>query len=144
LDEYPPAAGSVSFAYDPDNPSPTVGGQTLGWEHLHGPLDQGPVLERDDAMVFVTEGLDASLPIAGRIEVRLAVTTTAADTDFVVRLTDVDHDQRHLLLTDGVHRLKLRDDLSRPSEVVPGERYVVTITLTNDLAYTLARGHRWV
>jgi predicted acyl esterase len=128
--------------YDPDDPSPTVGGQTLSWSYLHGPTDQAEVLERDDAAVFTTDPLATPLVIAGRIEVHLAVRTTGLDTDFAVRLTDVDHEGRHLLLTDGIRRLKLRDDYARLSEVVPGERYTVSVTLTNDLAYTFAVGHR--
>ncbi len=142
LDRVPPTGGEMTFAYDPGNPSPTVGGQTLGWESLHGPVDQGPVFEHGEAVAFVTEVLDAPLAIAGSIEVSLEITTTGFDTDFAVRLTDVDRNGRHLLLTDGIRRLKLRDDLSRVSEVVPGEEYTVPITLTNELAYTFAEGHR--
>ncbi len=137
-----PDAGELPLPYDPDDPSPTVGGQNLSFEHKYGPHDQAEVLARADALSFVTEPLAEPLRIAGTISVTLDVATTGADTDFAVRLTDVDGGGKNLLIGEGIQRLKLRDDLSTPSEVVEGERYTITVNLTNHLAYTFAAGHR--
>lgn len=69
------------------------------------------------------------------------VSTTGADTNFAVRLIDVDTTGVDLLIGESFQRLKLRDTLSTPSEVLPGVRYSVEVKLTNALAYTFATGH---
>ncbi|GAB4305018.1 MAG: CocE/NonD family hydrolase [Myxococcota bacterium] len=132
----------IKLPYDPANPSPTIGGATLWWNLIHGPTDQKQVVERGDAVVFVTETLGAPLRIGGAITVSLAVKTEGKDTDFAVRLTDVDESGGHLLLDEGIQRLKLRDDLGKVSEVTANKRYEITIRMTNHLAYTFASGHR--
>ncbi|MFH2010355.1 MAG: CocE/NonD family hydrolase [bacterium] len=142
LDETPAVAGELSYPFDPADPSPTIGGQTLDFTLLHGPTDQADVLLRNDVLAFTTAPLTAALRVRGPITVRLAAATTGADTDFVVRLTDVDAAGGHLLLTDGVRRLSLRDTLSTASPVTPGSRYELDVPFTNQLAYTFAAGHR--
>jgi putative CocE/NonD family hydrolase len=142
LDETPAVAEELSYPFDPADPSPTLGGQTLDFTLLHGPTDQADVLLRNDVLVFTTASLTEALRIRGPITVELAVATTGLDTDFVVRLTDVDGAGNLLLLTDGVQRLSLRDTLSAVSPVIPGLRYELTVSFTNQLAYTFAAGHR--
>jgi len=142
LDETSPGAGQLSYLFDPADPSPTIGGQTLDFTLLHGPTDQADVLLRNDVLVFTTATLTEPLRIRGPVTVELAVGTTGIDTDFVVRLTDVDAAGNHLLLTDGVRRLTLRTTYSAVSPVIPGARYELTVPFTNQLAYTFAAGHR--
>ncbi len=133
----------LTLDFDPQDPSPTIGGQTLRLDLLHGPQDQADVLSRaGDHLVFTTAPLTAPLRLRGRLTLHLAVSTDGADTDFVVRVTDVDPSGTHLLLTDGVRRLSLRDTYSAKSTVTAGTRYEVEVPLTNQLGYTLATGHR--
>lgn len=142
LSESAPQAASVSFPFDPDDPSPTVGGQTLLPSLRHGPRLQDEVLARADALSFVGPELSAPLTVRGRVTVELAVSTTGVDTDFAVRLTDVGPDGKHLLVADGIRRLKLREGFSQVSPVASGERYAVTVDIINDLGYRFAAGHR--
>jgi hypothetical protein len=142
LSDASPTAAQVSFPYDPLDPSPTKGGATLSPNLDHGPHDQAEVIARDDALVFTSALLSAPLEIHGTLRLELDVATTGVDTDFSVRLTDVDPDENHLLIGEGIARLKLRDSLSLPSTVVAGMRYTLTVDVINDLAYTFAVGHR--
>jgi predicted acyl esterase len=142
LSETAPASGEASLPYDPLDPSPTVGGATLLPAYAHGPADQASVLARADALAFTTAPLDAPLRARGAISVQLDVATTGADTDFAVRLTDVDSAGTHLLIGEGIRRLKLRSGLGAPIATSPGTRYTVLVELTADLAYTFAVGHR--
>ena len=135
-------AGELSFTYDPEDPSPTRGGSTLMPDMLHGPMDQKDVLERNDNVVFTTAPLEQDLVVLGEIRIDLLVKTTAEDTDFAARLTDVDEDGVHLLLNEGIQRLKLRESFSRVSEVVPGTAYEISIVCPNEIAYKFPRGHR--
>jgi predicted acyl esterase len=142
LSESPPQAASASLPYDPDDPSPTAGGQTLLPSLSHGPRLQDEVLARADALAFVGPELASPLTARGRAHAELALSTTGADTDIAVRLTDIGADGKHRLVADGIRRLKLREDLSTVSPVVAGERYVVTIEIVNELGYRFAAGHR--
>jgi putative CocE/NonD family hydrolase len=137
-----PDPGQIGFAYNPDDPSLTVGGATLLPQYHYGPTDQGEVLARSDAVAFVSEPLDAPLRVQGAITASVDMRTTGFDTDLMVRLTDVDEAGNHLLLGDGARRLKLRDSFQNPSPTYPGERYSLVVELTNELAYTFAAGHR--
>jgi len=137
-----PSTGELVYPYDPADPSPTVGGQTLRPDLRHGPRDQAPVLARGDAAVFVSDPLTTPLAIRGRVRAVIDVSTAGADTDVAVRLTDVDAGGSHLMIADGIRRLKLRDSFAAASPVVAGTRYRVEVELTNELAYTFAVEHR--
>jgi len=142
LAEAPPQTAPRDFVCDPDNPSPTVGGQTLLPTLTHGPRWQDTVIEREDALVFAGPVLGSPLTIRGAVKVLLDVATTGADTDFAVRLTDVNEEGRHLLVADGIRRLKLRDDYSNVSSVEAAKRYSIEIPVINELGYVFAAGHR--
>ena len=142
LNRDPPASDEVAFPYDPDDPSPTVGGNTLLPSLDHGPRDQAAVIARGDALSFASDPLIEVVRLRAAASVLLQVATSGADTDFAVRLTDVDPDGVHLLVGEGIARLKLRDDLGTPAVVVPGQVYSTEVILTNELAYTFEAGQR--
>lgn len=137
----PGPAADVDFPYDPADPSPTIGGQGLRFDLLHGPTDQAEVVARADAVTFQTAPLTETLSIRGRIVADLQVRTSGADTDFAVRLVDVQPDGTWMLIGEGIRRLSLRDDFRFESAVVPGDAYQVPVELANHLAYDLPAGH---
>lgn len=142
LIEQVPLATILDFPYDPDNPSPSVGGSTLLPSLKHGPRLQDEVLARTDALGFVSNPLAQPLRLRGKVKMQLRVKTSGADSDFAVRLTDVDEDGGHLLIGEGIGRLKLRSGYDAPVGVQPGQPYDLIVTLTNELAYDLPAGHR--
>lgn len=137
-----PTAGTVTSTYVSLDPSPTIGGGTLQGALLHGPQPQNAVVARTDARVFAGPLLTQPLKIRGPLAVSLDVATDRADTDFAARLTDVQVDGGHLLLAEGIRRLKLRGNLGVVAPVDAGVRYTVPISFTSELAYTFAAGHR--
>ncbi|MFO7878674.1 MAG: CocE/NonD family hydrolase [Bacteroidota bacterium] len=146
LSQSMPAAGDTcsSYLYDPRDPSPTIGGPTLHADLLQGPYDQAPVVEsRDDIIIFDTGILDNPLHMAGKVSVKLYVSSNRTDTDFAVRLCDVYPDGRSMLLADGIFRMRFRNGFSTTdtSLITPGEIYPVVITLP-DVAQTFPAGHR--
>ncbi|MBN2722897.1 MAG: CocE/NonD family hydrolase [Deltaproteobacteria bacterium] len=142
LGESPSTDGnSLSWQSDPDSPVPTVGGHTLVAQYTHGPDWQDELLERSDVIYFESELL-GKMTVAGRVKVFLEVSTDAPDTDFVVKLTKIGEDGRHLLITDGVRRLKLRETFATPVEVTSGEHYIIEIEMTNNSSLTLEEGDR--
>jgi len=135
-------SGDIEFEYDPETPSPTIGGQTLRLDMPHGPMDQAEVISHKEAVVFTTTPMAIDLSIAGSITVDLKVKTSGEDTDFAIRLTDMDKDGNHLLIGEGIRRLKLRGSYEKALEVTPGNEYEIEIPIINELAYTFKKGNR--
>lgn len=101
-----PAEQPSHFSYDPTDPAPTRGGQTLispGW--AAGPVDQAQVEERRDVLVFSSEPLARDLEVTGRVRVVLHAESSAPSTDWVARLCDVHPDGRSFNVCDGVLRV---------------------------------------
>ena len=134
--------GDVQYLYDPDDPSPTIGGQTLMGNLSHGPHWQDDVIVRGDGAVYASAPLTEPLSIAGPVTVTLRITTTGLDTDFAARLTMVNPEGHHLLIGEGIRRLKLRDTYATPSEVTPNTQYTIEIPLTNDAGFTYLPGDK--
>jgi putative CocE/NonD family hydrolase len=94
------------FVYDPGDPVPTVGGQTLiAAAFPAGSFDQRQVEGRDDVRLFTSNPLPADLEVTGRVRVVLHVQSSASSTDWVARLCDVLPDGRSFNLCDGILRV---------------------------------------
>jgi predicted acyl esterase len=132
----------LHFTYDPSNPLPTVGGHVLEPELHAGPQDQREKVEaRSDVLVFTTAALDTRIEIAGKIRIRLYVSSDRKDTDFAAILTDVHPDGRSILTGEGIRRMRLRSSYSKEEFMTPGEVYPVTIEIPS-AALTFLPGHR--
>lgn len=93
------------FAYDPHDPVPTRGGNTLLWSGFPaGPIDQRQVEERPDVLGFTSEVLASPFEVTGRVSVSLHARSSAMSTDWVARLCDVHPDGRSFNLCDGIVR----------------------------------------
>jgi len=141
-----PSAGSPAdtFAYDPDDPTPVLGGARFKpfqpWT-LTGPQDLTEVVEsRGDVLVYSTPVLERDLRVNGSIRIELFVSSDRTDTDFCVRLTDVYPDGRSLIVTQGIKRMRFRNGCENEELMVPGDVYPVTIELQN-MALTFLSGH---
>jgi putative CocE/NonD family hydrolase len=78
-------------------------------------------LSRQDILVYDTDPLAEPLTFAGPISAVLYATTSAADTDWFMRLSKVDANGRVFPLVHGVIRARYRNSFSRPEMVTPGE-----------------------
>jgi putative CocE/NonD family hydrolase len=121
-----------SYTYDPSDPVPARGGALLITpEYPAGPYDQRTIEARPDVLVYTSAPLERDLEVTGPITVRLWAISSAPDTDFVARLTDVFPDGRSFNLTDGIIRARYRDfDAGEaPSPIEPGRPYEYLIDL---------------
>ena len=82
-----------------------------------------------------------ALEVVGEPEVTLTVSTDMPDAALSIRLCDVAPDGRSTLITSGVRRLSRRDGLDRVAEVLPGQRYEISVRLW-PADYLVAVGHR--
>jgi uncharacterized protein len=135
----PDAEPADRYTYDPADPVPTRGGANLMIPF--GVMDQRPVEERPDVLVYTSAPLDRPLEITGPVTVELWAATTAPDTDFTAKLVDVQPDGYARNLLDGVIRARYRAGGDRPAPIVPGEvaRYTIDLWATS---HVFLPGHR--
>ena len=143
-----PAAGALTYDFDPADPTPTIGGSLTSGEPLFegGAFDQRedmrffgctrpglPLSARRDVLAFETAPLGSDVAVVGPIAVHLFVSSDAPDTDFTAKLIDVhppsaDYPTGFAMnVTDGILRCRYRDDWSRPAPLVPGTVYAIRI-----------------
>jgi predicted acyl esterase len=136
--------GSLSYDYNPEDPSPTIGGPTLRADLDQGPYDQRFEVEnRDDALIFTTDELSQPITLAGKAKLHLKVHSSVIDTDFTVRICDVYPDGRSMLVVDGIQRMRFRNGYTAADEsfMTTGEMYECTIEMPHT-ALTFLEGHR--
>ena len=137
--EPPEQEGRLTYLYNPENPVPTLGGGNIFSEA--GSYDQREIEDRGDVLVFNTAPVEEPIEVAGRLTAVVYVSTSAKDTDFTAKLTDVYPDGRSMLICESIRRLSLREDFSQPKEVLPGEKYRLEIDL-GSTSIVFNKGHR--
>ena len=126
-----------SYVHDPADPVPSTPGLVA---RPRGPLDQRPIEERDDVLVYTTEPLDQDLEAIGPVTARLFAATSAVDTDWTVKLVDVRRDGYARRVSDGYCRGRYRESQSDPTLLEPGRVYEYELRLL-PTAYRFAAGH---
>ncbi|MFC5456596.1 CocE/NonD family hydrolase [Prosthecobacter fluviatilis] len=154
-------AAAQSYAFDPKNPVPTLGGNISSGDGImqQGAWDQRgsdkfwnwtkpiPLSARSDVLVFQTAPLAEDTEVTGEMEVKLWISSSAVDTDFTAKLVDVyppSADWPHgfdLNLTDGIMRARFRDSLKEEKLMQPGKVYPITIKLY-PTSNVFKKGHR--
>jgi len=131
--------GSLAFKYDPKDPIPTVGGANL--TGTKGPKDQRPVEGRSDQLLFTSPALDMYVEITGPIKVKLWASSTAPDTDFTAKISDVYPDGRSMIVLDGILRAGHRRSSEKSEPMEPGKIYEFEIDLWST-SLVISPGHR--
>jgi len=140
--EEPTAEPADLYVYDPRFPVPSIGGRNLGAGRLvSGPFDQSPIERRPDILVYSTPPLTEDMEVTGPLKLHLFALTSARDTDFVAKLTDVYPDGRSINVAEGIIRARFWRSLSNAELLEPGEvrEYVIDLAGTSNL---FRRGHR--
>lgn len=120
--------GKISFDYYPDDPTPSKGCRII---HGGGQYDLSEIAARRDVLSFATEPLAEPLEVTGEVKASLACLSTAAESDFVVRLVDVYPDGKPYGILEGVYRGKFIGGVERQIE------WFLDIT-----SYEFQKGHR--
>lgn len=150
-DTAPSTASSTSYTYDPSTKqglTPMVGGNNLpivGQISHCGSTDLTKRESRDDVVVFDSGVLTDDMAVVGRIRANLFVSSSAADTDFVVTVSDLGK-KKSMLVRYGAVRMRWRNggtgDYLRPAApLVNGTVYAAEIDLLHT-AYVFPKGHR--
>ncbi len=143
VDELPVTRGRDAFIYDPMNPVPSLGGNVccLGDAVTPGSFDQRPIEARQDVLVYTSEALDTELEVTGPIDVVLYVGSDAKDTDFTVKLVDVEPGGAAWNLDETIQRARYREGYDREVFMESGRVYELRLgpLVTSNV---FRRGHR--
>ncbi|UCC19077.1 MAG: CocE/NonD family hydrolase [Promethearchaeota archaeon] len=127
------------YIFDPMNPVITKGGRNL--LILKGAQNQKDAERRSDVLVYSTKPLKEALEITGPVKMLLYASSSAKDTDFMVKLVDVFPRGKALNILDGGIRARFRNGNDTPSLIQPGKVYSYEINLGNTSNY-FRKGHR--
>ena len=131
------------FIYNPFDPVPSLGGHSCCLPQVApmGPMDQRPVEYRNDVLVYTSAPLDVPCFAAGFVKARLNAATSAADTDFTVKLCDVEPDGRSINLFEGVIRGRFRESRKAEVPLEPHRVYEFDIDV-GVICHLFRAGHR--
>jgi putative CocE/NonD family hydrolase len=143
--ERPAGSAFDAYVYDPVNPtrSPFTGG------HVDGAVDARLPAIRDEVLVYDTPVLKEPVEVTGPVSGKLYASTSARDTDWMVRLIDVHPDGYAALLCDGVLRARYRDpekngvfSARKLSTIEPDKVYEYTIDFWRATGNVFLPGHK--
>lgn len=143
LEESVNSEALLDLSYNPEDPSPTIGGKTLHPNLVQGPLNQQAIIDRNDALYFETSALPSDFRMFGRAKANIVIEADSKDTDLMARLVDVYPDGRKMLVDDDVLRMRFRDGFttSDTSFMTVGEQYEAKIVF-DATAITFKEGHK--
>ena len=103
--EMPPASEPDRYRYDPADPTPAVGGNSLGSRKRMGPKDNRALEARPDVLVYTSAALEHDLEVIGPVTADLYIRSSREHTDFFARLCVVEKSGTSINLCDGILRL---------------------------------------
>lgn len=130
---------SSTFVYDPSDPTPTPFWKEAFQNGTNEDLRR--IQKRNDVLVFSSPPLKGLVNVVGMLNAELYVSTSAVDTDFVARLSDVREDGYAQRLQHGIMRLRYRNGFENPALVNPGEVVKVTVRMWGT-SHQFKAGHR--
>jgi hypothetical protein len=135
-----PKAGSAAdeFVDDPMHPVPSLGGSCCSDQVAR---DQSGIEARQDVLVYSSDPFTETTRIVGDVNVSLSVASSAPDTDFMVKLIDVDAEGHAYNLADTAVRMRYRNGYQTNARMQPGQVYSVSLT-GMVTATDLLPGHR--
>jgi uncharacterized protein len=120
------------YIYDPRIPNPSTN---------YGGYDQSSIHQRSDILIYTSCPLAENLRISGICEFILFAATSAPDTDWVIKLLDIDEGDRQMLVTMGVIRAKSRQSFNTPLYVEPEQVLEYKISL-RPTCHSFLSGHK--
>jgi putative CocE/NonD family hydrolase len=123
-----------AYIYDPRDPTPNLGGAIFAFSGA-GPVDQAPLENRSDVLVFTSEPLVSAITVIGNVRVTLYARATLTNADLFLKLCDVDPAGRSINICDGIIRKSSADP------AMPDDIWKLNIKL-HATAHAFKRGHR--
>lgn len=106
-----------------------------------GARDARAVESQREVRTFTSDVLTSPVEWTGKVRAELYVSSSALDTDFIVRVSDVYPDGRSMLIADYVRRARYREGFDREVFMKPGNVYRVAFQ-AGWMSQVFNRGHR--
>lgn len=137
LVDRPGAVGKDQYTYDPKDPVPSL----FDFNGYAICADQNRNASRKDILVYQGEPLKQAIEVTGYPTLELFASSSAPDTDWIVKLVDVAPDGRARDVSTGILRARYREGLEKAKFLTPGEtvKYVVRMNATSN---EFQPGHR--
>ncbi len=129
------AGSSTSYVSDPRHPMQIPAGG------FPGAKDARAFEEQAEVRTFTTDPLTEAVEWTGRVQAELHLSSTAQDTDVIVRVSDVYPDGRSILIIDYPQRVRYREGFDREVLMEPGKVYPVKFPV-GWISQIFAKGHR--
>jgi predicted acyl esterase len=126
---------TTSFQSDPRKPMEIPG------RSFPGARDARPFEEQSDVITYTTELFSEPVEWTGRVYADLHVSSTAKDTDFIVRISDVHPDGRSILIVDYPWRMRYRDGFDHEALMEPGKVYPLSFPI-GWMSQVFGKSHR--
>jgi predicted acyl esterase len=127
--------GGTSYVADPLSPAEIPG------RGFPGARDARGFEQQDNVLTFTTDVLASPLEWTGHVRANLFVTSTAPDSDFIVRISDVYPDGRSILIADYIRRGRYREGFHKEVFMKPGRVYNIRFHV-GWMSQVFAAGHR--
>ncbi len=127
------------YDFDPSNPVPCNGGRFLMLRS--GGVNQIRLENRNDVLTYTTEKLKEGLEVIGEVKLILYASSSAKDTDFMVKFVDVHSNRKAINLCDGGVRTRFRESLKQPTLIEPDKVYKYEIEVGSTAVY-FPKGHK--
>ncbi|MEP6668410.1 MAG: CocE/NonD family hydrolase [Chthoniobacter sp.] len=111
----PDASSHTSYASNPRQPMSIPG------TSFPGAKDSRPFEQQSEVRTWTTAPLAAPIEWTGEVQAEIYASSTAKDTDFILRVSDVYPDGRSMLLMDYPLRARYREGFDKEVLLTPGE-----------------------
>jgi putative CocE/NonD family hydrolase len=115
------------------NPEHLIYTQPMGKDH-------SKLEEREDILVYTSEELQKDILVTGLIEAKLFISSSAEDTDFMVKILDMPKADKAIAITEGATRAKYRNSWTAQL-LNPDQVYDITVK-AGYVNYSFKKGHR--
>ncbi|MGY3778499.1 CocE/NonD family hydrolase [Isobaculum melis] len=126
------------YLYDPENPTPHL--IDLSENELSCPDDYATVELRPDVLTYTTAPFATAKTVTGSATISFYASSTAVDTDWVVRLCEVTPEGKSIKLADGFLGATFRESFTEPSLLTPNQVYLYEIE-TARISAEIQAGH---
>ncbi len=137
--EKPETDGCDTYVYNPEDPATHI--IDMSENEISVPEDYTEEEKRADVLCYTTKPLTEDIVITGDMQVQLYISSDAPDTDFMVRVTDVDEKGRSIKLADGFLSARYHNGFEKSEFLEPGQIVGLNITTTK-ISNCFRKGHR--
>ena len=127
--------GATSYISDPNHPMQIPG------RGFPGARDARGFEKQKEVRTFTTEPLTKPVEWTGRVHAEVYVSSTAKDTDLIVRISDVYPDGRSILIVDYPLRARYREGFDKEVLMKPGSVYKIAYPI-GWMSQIFNKGHR--